>query len=129
MLASVHDGDIAPMLAATDILTDTEHLPVTHIAHARKWRKSQVSPMGGRTIFELLSCQTPEDSQNPTKYVRVNINDGITALPGCQSGPGGSCPLEEFAERTVRKGQEVGDFGDRCGLSKDVPHYLTFLRQ
>jgi acid phosphatase len=129
MLYSVHDGDIAPMLAAADILTDTEHLPVTHIAHSRKWRKSQVSPMGGRTIFELLSCKTPNHSQSRTKYVRVNINDGITALPDCQSGPGGSCPLEEFAERTARKGQEVGDFGDRCRLGKDVPQSLTFLRQ
>lgn len=129
MLYSVHDGDIAPMLAAADIITDAEHLPTTHIVHPRKWRKSQVSPMGGRTIFELLSCETTKHSADPTKYVRININDGITALPDCKNGPGGSCSLEEFAKRTARKGHEVGDFRDRCGLDKDVPDRLRFLHQ
>lgn len=116
------------MLAAADIISDNEHLPITHIAHSRRWKKSQVSPMGGRTIFELLSCKTKDDTE-PTKYVRVNINDGITALPDCQTGPGRSCQLDVFVERTARKGQEVGDFRERCGLGKDAADRITFLQQ
>ena len=125
---SVHDGDIAPMLAAADVITDSEHLPTTHIAHSRRWKKSQVSPMGGRTIFEVLSCRA-KNYPGPTKYVRVNINDGITALPDCQDGPGKSCRLDKFVERTARKGRKVGDFRQRCGLGEDVPDRITFLRQ
>ncbi|KAH8717101.1 histidine phosphatase superfamily [Phaeosphaeriaceae sp. PMI808] len=124
----VHDGDIAPMMTALDIINDAEHLPVTHIPHARKWRKSQVSPMGGRIIFELLSCRT-KDSPEPDKFVRLNINDGITAIPDCQSGPGQSCPLKQFAARTKRKGEEVGDFKELCGLSEDAADKITFLHQ
>ncbi|KAH7398688.1 3-phytase B precursor [Phaeosphaeria sp. MPI-PUGE-AT-0046c] len=124
----VHDGDIAPMITALDIINDEEHLPITHIAHERKWRKSQVSPMGGRIIFELLSCHGTGTSR-PEKFVRLNINDGITALPDCQSGPGKSCPLSRFAERTKKKGEEVGDFKELCGLDEDAAGRITFLHQ
>ncbi|KAJ4297570.1 hypothetical protein N0V90_005463 [Kalmusia sp. IMI 367209] len=125
----VHDGDIAPMITALDIITDAEHLPITHVVHSRKWRKSQVSPMGGRTIFELLSCKAKSDLEAPRRYVRININDGITALPECDSGPGKSCPLEEFAARTRKKGREVGDFRERCGLGNNAADRITFLYQ
>ncbi|ORY18701.1 histidine phosphatase superfamily [Clohesyomyces aquaticus] len=120
----VHDGDIAPMITALDIINDEEHLPISHIAASRKWRKSQVSPMGGRTIFEVISCGEKEG-----KHVRININDGITAIPDCDSGPGRSCPLADFARRVQRKGEEVGDFREKCGLSTDAPEKITFLHQ
>lgn len=128
---SVHDGDIAPMLTALAIITDAHHLPPTHIAHARRWRKSQVSPMGGRIIFELLACRAAPggDVQPGEKYVRVNINDGITALPDCHNGPGMSCPLGEFAARTQRRGAQVGDFGELCGLEEGAAERITFLHQ
>lgn len=137
---SVHDGDIAPMITALDVINDP-HLPTTHILHHRRWRKSQVSPMGGRVILELLACEDTErredpdrredtegredserkeDTPQPSKFIRLNINDGITALPDCRSGPGASCPLADFVARTQRKGREVGDFAEVCGLDVDV---------
>jgi acid phosphatase len=126
----VHDGDIAPMMTALDVINDDTHLPTTHIAHDRKWRKSQVSPMGGRVIFELLSCAAGRGlASQREKFVRLNVNDGITALPDCQSGPGKSCPLAEFAARTKRRGHEVGDFRALCGLGEDAADRITFLHQ
>ncbi|KAE8845886.1 hypothetical protein PTNB73_01867 [Pyrenophora teres f. teres] len=130
----VHDGDIAPMLAALDIINDPHPLPLTHIPHDRKWRKSQVSPMGGRIIFELLSCSinTPTTSASTPKerFVRLNINDGITAIPDCNSGPGQSCSLAQFAERTKRKGEEQReDFRSLCGLDEGSAERITFLKQ
>lgn len=116
------------MMTALNIIHDEEHLPVTHIAHNRKWRKSQVSPMGGRIIFELLSCNVSGEVE-PEKFVRININDGITTIPDCKSGPGGSCPLDSFAARTKRRGEEVGDFRELCGLSEDAADRITFLHQ
>lgn len=120
------------MMTALNIINDEQHLPITHIAHARKWRKSQVSPMGGRIIFELLSCNTNNnhsDSSAPQKFVRININDGITLIPDCKSGPGGSCPLAEFAVRTKKRGEEVGDFRELCGLGVEAADRITFLHQ
>ena len=125
---SAHDGDIVPMIAALDIVNDAEHLPLTHIQHDRKWRMSRVSPMGGRTIFEVLSCKSRDDATE-AKYVRLNINDGITAIPGCESGPGSSCRLDDFVARTKQKGEEVGDFRERCGLGEGSADRITFLHQ
>ncbi|KAF2263405.1 phosphoglycerate mutase-like protein [Lojkania enalia] len=127
----VHDGDIVPMLTALDIINDAEHLPITHIPRTRRWRKSQVSPMGGRIIFELLSCKSDDaqSKQSREQYIRININDGITAIPECNSGPGKSCPLADFAARTKRKGEEAGDFREKCALSEDAADRITFLHQ
>lgn len=116
------------MVTALDIINDDEHLPITHIPHDRKWRKSQVAPMGGRIIFELLSCNANALAP-PEKFVRLNINDGITAIPDCNSGPGKSCPLSQFAARTTKKGEEVGDFRELCGLDDDAAKRITFLHQ
>jgi acid phosphatase len=120
------------MITALDIINDAHHLPSTHIPASRKWRKSQVSPMGGRIIFELLSCNTEEVGKTKQKFIRININDGITALPDCHSGPGESCPLELFAERMKRRGEEVGGFAEVCGMEKDDgegEEGITFLHQ
>jgi hypothetical protein len=125
---SVHDGDVAPLMTALDVINDDEHLPFTHIAHDRKWRKSQVTPMGGRVIFELLSCKNNAQS-SPGRFVRLNINDGITAIPGCDSGPGKSCPLAEFAARTKTKGQKLENFKELCGLDDTAAERITFLHQ
>jgi acid phosphatase len=116
------------MITALGIINDEQHLPITHIQHDRKWRKSQVSPMGGRIIFELLACDASSRGQDG-KYIRVNINDGITALPDCHDGPGQSCPLSEFVARTKRTGKEAGDFVDLCGLEEGAASRISFLHQ
>lgn len=122
---------MAPMIAALDIITPEEHLPVTHIPKNRIWRKSQVSPMGGRIIFEVLSCDSESRGWlgGRDRFVRININDGVTALPGCDTGPGKSCRLSAFQARVARKGIEVGAFREMCGLGSDAPERITFLRQ
>ena len=84
--------------------------------------------MHGRIIFELLSCKTDTQS-SPGEFVRLNINDGITAIPGCDSGPGKSCPLAEFAARTRTRGKEVGNLSELCGLDGDAAERITFLHQ
>ncbi|KAI9754503.1 MAG: hypothetical protein M4579_004673 [Chaenotheca gracillima] len=151
----VHDGDIIPMLAALDIFPSpaspsSPHgdrkpqrldLPVTHVPANRTWRTSQVTPMGGRIIFERLACssQSPADlaysTSNmeeilpPSSFVRININDGIVPLPNCKSGPGSSCPLSQFLQVVSERGEQVGDFRNICGLGAEAPAALTFLHQ
>jgi len=127
-----------------DLFPQTPHLPNNHILHNRHFRTSDVVSMGGRIIFERLACPLqpcydnseygypnhvyclpPEDAY----YVRVNVNDGIVALPGCDGGPGSSCPLEEFEARVQRRGREVRDFKDVCGLEDGAAEGIAFLHQ
>ena len=91
--------------------------------------------MNGRVIFERLRCKHIS-KENPTAedteinhYVRININDGIVALPGCTSGPGSSCPLKNLLAMVQRRGEEIGDFRKICGLGKDAPARIEFLHQ
>ncbi|KAF7595014.1 acid phosphatase pho5 [Aspergillus hancockii] len=128
----VHDGDIAPFLTALDIMRDPKYdpyLPTTHRATDRVWRTSSVMPMGGRIVLERLTCPVSAESSNDKNtFLRVNINDKNMPLPYCKSGPGLSCPLEEFVSHVERRRLEVGEFGEVCGLEGDAG-YITFLRQ
>ena len=100
--------------------------------------------MGGRVILERLACPASQncwsnapfypnhvycDPVRDDYFVRINVNDGIMALPGCESGPGRSCPLDEFEERIKRRGEELGDFRNVCGLGNDAKDRITFLHQ
>ncbi|KAI4163546.1 MAG: hypothetical protein LQ342_002818 [Letrouitia transgressa] len=146
----VHDGDIVPMLAALNLLPSTHHLPVTHREASRSWKLSQVVPMNGRIIFERLHCdgsalpatakrqaqpkgprQTPPEKADPYKssFVRININDGVVALPGCANGPGSSCAVEDFAAFVRKRGEEIGGFRETCGLGRNASARITFLHQ
>lgn len=100
--------------------------------------------MGGRIIFERLSCAKKQECWSnapfypnhiycePRTYevhVRVNVNDGIVAIPGCSDGPGSSCPLEDFLERVKKRGEETEEFGKLCGLDDGAAKSITFLHQ
>lgn len=122
------------MMTALNLLhdeTNDPELPTTHIAKDRKWLTSQLMPMGGRIIFERLTCRTPPSSSSSTEqFIRINVNDGIMPLGNCTSGPGHSCPLSEFAEFVRRRGVELGNFEDVCGIEKiGDGGKLTFLHQ
>lgn len=108
------------------------------------WADRLAQPMGARFILERLVCAAPQDcwdngplypnhvycspATNNT-YVRVNINDGIVAIPGCDDGPGGACELSQFTRRIENRGRDVGGFAELCGLEEELPRSLTFLHQ
>ncbi|KAL4917720.1 histidine phosphatase superfamily [Aspergillus aurantiobrunneus] len=129
----VHDGDISPFLDALDIMKDQKYdpvLPTTHRATDRVWRTSSTLPMGARIILERMTCSSAEDGAKggESAFLRVNINDKMVPLPYCKSGPGFSCPLDEFKSHVARRNVEVGDFGTVCGLDGDVGR-VSFLKQ
>jgi acid phosphatase len=62
-------------------------------------------------------------------YVRVVVNDGVVPIPGCEDGPGGSCPLAFFERKVLLRGWEVGEFGRVCGLEEGAKEKVTFLHQ
>jgi acid phosphatase len=129
---SVHDGDIVPVLSALRIFHDEgDLLPLTEIKHDRKWKTSKVTPMGGRIIFERLRCWVDIASgvSRPSEaFVRVNINDGVVSLPGCDIGSG-LCSLEQFVAQLRKNQEDVGNFRSVCGLDDSLPERISFLHQ
>jgi acid phosphatase len=122
-----HDSDMIPTFNMLDLFHDDIPLPTTHVVKSRKWKTSQMVPMGGRLVIERLSCEDSKSQRSP--YVRLNINDGIVALPGCKSGPGSSCPLNEFVSMMEQRLAKAGDFRSMCGLPDSAPDGITFLKQ
>lgn len=83
--------------------------------------------MGARITLERMTCPSPSLDQDDT-FIHININDRIKPLHYCKSGPGASCPLSDFVGHVRRRGMEVGEFGEVCGLEGDVGR-ITFLHQ
>ncbi|RPB27592.1 phosphoglycerate mutase-like protein [Terfezia boudieri ATCC MYA-4762] len=126
-----HDGDIIPMLAALGLFDDKKKLPIDEVYTNRRWRTSQIVPMGGRILLERMVCSADpsHDDSQAGVFIRFNVNDGIVALPGCDSGPGESCPLDKLMAHVAERGSMGGDFRKTCGLPEWAPDRLTFLRQ
>ena len=122
------------MLIALDLFS-TRHLPTTHRHEDRDWHTSQLVPMGGRVILELPSCVATDErlvsgwKQQGREFVRINVNDGIVALLGCEEGPGRNCRLKDFLAYVKRRGEEVGVFGEVCELGDGAAESITFLHQ
>ncbi|KAG9671306.1 phosphoglycerate mutase-like protein, partial [Aureobasidium melanogenum] len=139
----VHDGDILPLLSALDLFPSAEDLPTDRAPEDRLWRTSSIVPMGGRVEFERMVCPYVYCHSNaplypnhvycnpphPEPYVRVVVNDGVVTIPGCDDGPGKSCPLAAFERKIMLRGWEVGDFGRLCGLEEGAADKITFLHQ
>lgn len=141
---SVHDGDVIPFITALDLFPESEQLPTSHMVENRTFATSTVTPMGGRIILERLACPASQrcwsnaplypnhvycDPVRDDHFVRINVNDGIVALPGCDSGPGSSCPLDQFRQHVQQRGEKLGDFKELCGLDENAADRITFLHQ
>lgn len=51
-------------------------------------------------------------------FVRIRANDAPIPIPGCASGPGSTCPLDQFTQYVNGPRKNVsGDFVQRCGLT------------
>lgn len=143
-LSFVHDGDILPLLSALDLFPQPQHLPTdTPSPPARTWKTSSLVPMGARVVFERVACPHVYCHSNAPlypnhvycdppvhePYVRVVVNDGVVPVPGCDGGPGRTCPLSAFERRVLLRGWEVGGFGTLCGLEDGAADKITFLHQ
>jgi acid phosphatase len=138
----VHDSDIVLMLATLGIYNGDEllerkqnerevdglsYLPTDSIVSNRSWRTSDLVPMGGRIIVERLNCRKSTSMDQSRAYIRLVINDGITAIG--DSYRNGMATLESFQQLLHDRGEVVGDFREICGLNDSAPNSITFLHQ
>lgn len=127
----VHDGDIVPLLAALRILDEDgpQELPVIRVVANRHWQTSDVVPMGGRILFERISCG---NTNEPEHFVRLSVNDGIVQLPGVTAATGRvqhSVSVDDFWRFVNSSLSEYGEFAEVCGLPDGAATRISFLHQ
>lgn len=88
-------------------------MPATSLNYARAWRTSNILPFLANVALERLTCGATAGgnaTHNETNaaevaaqggegesYVRVLVNQAPVPVPGCDDGPGASCPLGNFS--------------------------------
>lgn len=129
---SVDAADMIAFVAALDLLPQYEPLSPVEMSSLRDWKTAGVIPMGGRIIIERMACQTTAQAcwtETPLYpnhvyceplveewYIRINVNDAIVPLPGCESGPGHSCRIDHFAQWVTTRNRHLGNPRRACGL-------------
>ena len=130
----VHDGDIIPLISVLEILQKAkkaEKLPNDQRLDSRMWKTSDVVPMGGRLIFERVTCSNTGLGQNLQRsYVRLFINDGLFDL---QKGyASGGLPyaagMKEWTNMVSSKSEEIGSYKKICNLPASAPGQISFLQ-
>jgi hypothetical protein len=96
-----------------------EEFPTDHINWTRAWRMSDLIPFLGHVGMEMLSCERggavdADGNAGPGEYVRFIANTAPRPIPSCQSGPGASCPFEEFQEFIGEGARVHKDFHKVC---------------
>jgi acid phosphatase len=101
-----HDTQLSTMMSAVGIAYDKDFSS----SPSRIYHSSRLVAMGSRFVTERLKCGNK-------RYVRVSVNDAIHPVLDCTSGPGMSCPLEDYVTKIAAVGKAVGDFKTACNVT------------
>ncbi|TDL27711.1 phosphoglycerate mutase-like protein [Rickenella mellea] len=148
LMSFTHDNNIPPVLSALGLWNESFVSPLspTHPDPRRHFHASYLVSFFGHIALERLSCgppmpdmvkhvvgqivPVPGKGSNTKKFVRVRINNAPVPIPGCTSGPGSSCSLQQFEQYVnVNRAKASGDFVTRCGLQnvKNASSTLNFF--
>ena len=107
---------------------ESAEMPLDRINPSRAWRTSEIIPFLGHVALERMQCdervtatttKSPRDRRPRTKpFVRIIVNGSPQMQPMCHDGPGGSCPLEEFADIVRDLPNTYGDLETICLVDK-----------
>ena len=97
--------------------SEIEEFPTDRINWVRAWRMSDLIPFLGHVGMERITCDRNDAGRPGEDFIRFVANTAPRPIPNCQSGPGASCPFEEFKKMVKRGAREYGDFHSVCGES------------
>ena len=150
-----NDGQLSQLVSELGVYDDVLPLPDTYLPTFQKYVASNFVTMRGTVGFERLTCSNPNATVAPagwaavdqwgnptahvpsssssatTQYVRLTLNDAVYPVVGCASGPGASCPLDEYAGIVARKMAQAGSLRGRCNITNATEPVLetaTFLK-
>lgn len=108
-----NDGEINQLASEIGVFDNQTPLPSTYVPssyvcpsslmhlhitdqHFKNFVASRYVSMKGTISFERLNC-------SGSHYIRVLLNDAVYPVVGCTSGPGNSCPIEQYAALIANK--------------------------
>ncbi|KAK4703674.1 syntaxin 1B/2/3, partial [Phenoliferia sp. Uapishka_3] len=99
-------------------LWNTSTLSSTSMDHKRQWKTSRLLPFLGHVALERVSCPAPTSSALKPRedFIRVIVNGAIQEMESCKSGPGASCPIEQFGAFVAERVERYKDFEGACKL-------------
>ncbi|GLA95634.1 acid phosphatase pho5 [Aspergillus tubingensis] len=114
--------NITPIITALGIATPTTPLNRTRIPFPPSaWSVQDIVPMGGRLTIERMNC-TDSVLAPGGIFVRLVLNEAVVPLENCQSGPGYSCPLDEYADVVG----SLPSYVSECEVPEDDKQDLQF---
>ncbi|KAI2623367.1 phosphoglycerate mutase-like protein [Hypoxylon sp. NC1633] len=149
LVSFLNDGQLTELVTASGVYDDQLPLSPTKKDDGRLWIGSRYVSMRGTIAFERLNCvvegggeannysfipphsrpsasSTPSTSEQATinaTYIRIRLNDAVYPLQSCQSGPGLSCKMSDYAEYVAKKYASEGNWITNCNVTvvKDTP--------
>ncbi|AOA63022.1 Repressible acid phosphatase [Komagataella phaffii CBS 7435] len=114
-----HDTDLLQVFTSLGLFNVTD-LPLDQIQFQTSFKSTEIVPMGARLLTERLLCTVEGEEKY---YVRTILNDAVFPLSDCSSGPGFSCPLNDYVSR-LEALNEDSDFAENCGVPKNASYPL-----
>lgn len=93
-----HETNILMYLTAVGLVNPPYDLGWDAADFNNRWTTSQLVPMGANVELQRLVCTNKTDPAVTEKFVRFIVNDAVIPHDACTTGPGFSCPLEEYLE-------------------------------
>ncbi|OAL24112.1 hypothetical protein AYO20_10724 [Fonsecaea nubica] len=111
-----NDAQINQLVSQIGVFDDQEALPSDNIPKNQRYISSRYVTMRGTVGFERLTCTaaSEKNNQSASQFLRVILNDVVYPVVGCDSGPGSSCPLAQYADLVAQKQTQAGTFVDAC---------------
>lgn len=105
----------------------TAAMPLDKINPTRVWKTSEIIPFLGHVSLERMECAIDGDdnddedggNRETQSLVRIIVNGSPQEQPACHSGPGGSCPFEEFLELVDKLPEVYGKLKEVCQQEED----------
>ncbi len=112
-----NDAQINQLVSQIGVFDDQAPLPPDRIPKNQRYISSRFDTMRGTIGFERLSCTGTKNrmrAQWTGQFLRIILNDVVYPVVGCDSGPGRSCPLAEYAQLVAQKQTQAGSFVENC---------------
>lgn len=126
----MHEANILILLTALGVANPSHNLTWEYPDFTSRWNPSELVPMGARFAIEKLSCKNATDPAVKEDFIRMTINDAVFPHDKCTTGPGFSCPMEDFIEITQSRYPSAIDV---CGInstytqSKNLTFYWDWM--